>query len=216
MPSRFDIHVDIIIPAHNEQETIANVAKACLESRLKNQVHVIADACSDQTAKRARDAGAEVHTVDFHDKGSVMAFGLEKTVTSHVCFIDGDLIGLTPDHVTSLLMIKGKHGIGLRDKAIKKVTYGFPFPKIAGERILPTWVARNANLWGAGYEAEMRLNLASHNAGLKTEYVLMHGCDHRMMNDKWGFVNSIKPDITRWYKVMTGSVKYLIHAKSAS
>lgn len=216
MTSRYQIYVDIIIPAHNEADTIANVVKAAIESRFHNVIHVMADSCSDNTANNARIAGAEVHTVDFHNKGSVMAYGLEHVVTSHVCFLDGDLIGLTSDHVDSLLSLRNVHGIGLRDKAIKKLTYGFPFPKIAGERILPTYVARQADLYESGYEAEMKLNLASHKAGLETKYVMMYGCDHRQMDQKWGFVNSIKPDLTRWYSVFKGTVKYVLKENGGS
>lgn len=214
MPSQLQRLVDIVIPAHNEQDTIANVVTAAKASRLSREVYVIADDCNDETASRAREAGASVLEVGYHNKGSSMQEGLNHVVTSHVCFLDGDLIGLTESHVTDLLSYKYAHVIGLRDSAIKKWSYGFPTPKIAGERTLPTWVADQAGLYESGYEAEMRINLATSHAQLRTKYVLMRGCDHRMMDDKWGLKASIYPDLQRWYRVMTGTMKYLANKRS--
>lgn len=206
--------VDIVIPAHNEQDTISGVVLAAADARKHRKIFVIADDCTDQTVTNAARAGAEVIEVNWHNKGSAMATGLDYVQTSHVCFLDGDLHGLTGEHVASLINPRNAHVIGLRDGAIKKWSYGLPLPKIAGERTLPTEVARNAGLFGSGYQAEMRINLETSKAHLPTLYVLMHGCDHRQMDDKWGFKQSIKPDLDRWLRVGTGTIRYLSRIRS--
>ena len=60
-----------IIPAHNEQEVVGNLIES-----LKNQnypknlydIYVIADNCTDHTARVAREAGAIVYELVFTEK----------------------------------------------------------------------------------------------------------------------------------------------------
>ena len=54
----------LVIPAHNEEALIAGTVQGCLAVDYSHDlftVHVIADNCSDQTAARAREAGARVY-----------------------------------------------------------------------------------------------------------------------------------------------------------
>jgi len=51
-------HVFAIVPAHNEAATVAQTVQAL--RGLAKQVVVVADACTDDTAERAREAGATV------------------------------------------------------------------------------------------------------------------------------------------------------------
>ena len=51
--------VGILIPAFNEEATVADVVKVALESGL-GEVLVVADGCTDWTARVAKAAGARV------------------------------------------------------------------------------------------------------------------------------------------------------------
>lgn len=72
--------VVVLIPAHNEQATIADCVTALREDTNAVRILVIADNCTDETVACARKAGAEV-TVrsdpDRRGKGFALAFGRE-------------------------------------------------------------------------------------------------------------------------------------------
>jgi glycosyltransferase involved in cell wall biosynthesis len=47
----------VLIPAHNEEGSIAHLVHACLDQAYPiDEVIVVADACTDATADRAREA----------------------------------------------------------------------------------------------------------------------------------------------------------------
>ncbi len=65
-----------IVPAHNESPTVAETV--CVLMRLPAEVLVVADACSDDTAERAREAGATVLAREGRgDKARALAMGLQ-------------------------------------------------------------------------------------------------------------------------------------------
>jgi cellulose synthase/poly-beta-1,6-N-acetylglucosamine synthase-like glycosyltransferase len=79
-PISAPIRLGVIIPAHNEEVLIA----ACVESLqasafgTRTRIIVVAHNCSDRTAERAEEAGAEVIVYDdpqARGKGSALAFG---------------------------------------------------------------------------------------------------------------------------------------------
>lgn len=78
VPSLQDVVV--LIPAHNEEATIADCVTAVLEEAPAVRILVIADNCTDETVTSAREAGAEV-TVrsdpNHRGKGFALAFGRE-------------------------------------------------------------------------------------------------------------------------------------------
>jgi glycosyltransferase involved in cell wall biosynthesis len=54
------MRLDVVIPAYNEARTVAAVVEACRASGAFQRVIVVDDGSSDDTAARARAAGAEV------------------------------------------------------------------------------------------------------------------------------------------------------------
>ncbi|MEW9551936.1 glycosyltransferase [Nonomuraea sp. NPDC050783] len=93
--------VAIVIPAHNEQETIAAVVGECLAAlrflQVEGEVVVAASGCDDDTARYAAKAGATVVTAPL-GKGNAITAGLRATTADIVALIDGDLryYGNTP------------------------------------------------------------------------------------------------------------------------
>lgn len=72
--------VVVLIPAHNEEATIADCVAAVLEEAPKVRILVVADNCTDETVARGRKAGAEVavrRDPDHRGKGFALAFGRE-------------------------------------------------------------------------------------------------------------------------------------------
>ena len=87
----------VLVPAHNEEDGIVETVLALLaELAPGDRLLVVADNCTDATALRAREAGAEV-TERFHHtargKGFALAFGIDhlrQDPTSSVVIVDAD------------------------------------------------------------------------------------------------------------------------------
>lgn len=93
-----------IIPALNEQKTIAHVVDTVRRAGVAQEVIVVSDGSTDATASYARRAGARVielpHTIG---KGGAMAAGVNATDADILMFFDADLQGLRAEHVRMLL-----------------------------------------------------------------------------------------------------------------
>ncbi|SFS94608.1 glycosyltransferase [Saccharopolyspora flava] len=92
--SKRDMSVSVLIPAHNEEETIAQVVAdsfAGLEVLgVDGDVTVSASGCTDQTADLAAKAGAKV-VESPAGKGTAISSGVPATDGDVICLIDGDL-----------------------------------------------------------------------------------------------------------------------------
>ena len=99
--------IAVLIPAHNEASgiaaTIARVRRGAPED---TRILVVADNCSDETASRAREAGADVaerNDASCRGKGYALAFGRERLSANPpevVVVLDADCVfasgGLAP------------------------------------------------------------------------------------------------------------------------
>jgi glucosyl-3-phosphoglycerate synthase len=104
--------VSVVIPARNEARTIAAVVTAIAQphlasrggSGLVDELVVIDDASSDDTAALAERAGARVVTLNGSGgKGQAMAAGLEATTGDFLVYFDGDVENTHERYVPSLL-----------------------------------------------------------------------------------------------------------------
>lgn len=92
----------MLIPAFDEQDTIATVVRTALASGL-GPVIVIDDGSRDATASVAAAAGADVVRLKLNSgKGGALAAGAEHATAAFVVLLDADLVGLKPEHVTLL------------------------------------------------------------------------------------------------------------------
>lgn len=94
--------ISIIIPALNEERTIAEVVAFCTRHPQVTEVVVVDDKSLDGTAARARAAGAKVITSTLLGKGASMRDGLLYAANDIIVFLDGD-IHPYPEHTIDLL-----------------------------------------------------------------------------------------------------------------
>ena len=67
---------DVVVPAHNEADTIGDVVVAIAAAPSVSAVIVVADKCTDDTVAVAQAAGASVVvSIESGNKGSAMAAG---------------------------------------------------------------------------------------------------------------------------------------------
>ena len=84
--------ISVVIPALNEEEPIAAVARDCLTTGLPAEVIVVDNGSTDRTAQRAREAGAKVISELTPGYGRACAAGVRALSPDCelVVFLDGD------------------------------------------------------------------------------------------------------------------------------
>lgn len=96
--------VSVCIAARDEAETIGDVVTAAVDVGLVDEVVVVDDGSSDDTADAARRAGARVtNATDGPGKGQAMWHGLRSTTGDVVVFLDGDVRNVGTHFVVGLL-----------------------------------------------------------------------------------------------------------------
>jgi glycosyltransferase involved in cell wall biosynthesis len=82
--------VTVIVPCHDEEATVADVVKGFRLALPRARVIVADNLCTDRTAERARDAGAEVIRVPLPGKGRAVRRLFEYCWSEVVIMVDGD------------------------------------------------------------------------------------------------------------------------------
>ena len=95
--------ITVIIPALNEQETIADVVKYCLAEPLVNEVIVVDDRSTDKTQERAKAAGATVLVSEDRGKGISMKEGILSSSNQLLVFLDADIHPYPPGTIKKLV-----------------------------------------------------------------------------------------------------------------
>jgi glucosyl-3-phosphoglycerate synthase len=96
--------VSVILPAYNEEETVANVVKVVKSLNYIKEVIVVDDGSTDRTAQFALDAGAMVinHPKN-KGKGAAIKTGFKNSKGDIVVFLDADLHNLTKSQVNNII-----------------------------------------------------------------------------------------------------------------
>jgi glucosyl-3-phosphoglycerate synthase len=129
--------VSVCIPARNEAATIGAIVRSVRTHfsaeaggvDLVDEIVVVDDGSTDQTAEVADTAGATVVQVSGGGgKGEAMRFALQSSTGDVVVFLDGDVEPFPPHFVTGLVgpVLTG-------DFALVKATYSRPLHGVPGE-----------------------------------------------------------------------------------
>jgi glycosyltransferase involved in cell wall biosynthesis len=202
-----NFRVAAIIPALNEEKTIEGVVRVIVSSKDVNEVIVVSDGSKDETAARARSAGARViELLDTVGKGSAMRKGVDSTNAEIILFLDADLKGLSTEHISLLLrpVISGdlKMNVGLRDRGKFSRIVGPRLPLVSGERAMIREVFEivpDEHL--RGYMVEASLNFACRSRKWKYGSAFMSGLKIRTKVDKVGFRKAVPQYIKMWAQV---------------
>ncbi|MCT1425899.1 glucosyl-3-phosphoglycerate synthase [Corynebacterium sanguinis] len=126
--------VSVVIPALNEQDTVAHVVASCLSSQAHEVIVVDSDS-TDATARRASEAGARVvNWADVHPqlpprpgKGEALWRGVNAATGDVVVFIDADVTTVAPAWVDALAAPFADAGVHL-----VKASYRRDLGEVAG------------------------------------------------------------------------------------
>ena|GEM_PF-236345 len=187
--------LDAVVPAYNEEETIAEVVRELKKTPCIGRVIVVSDGSDDQTAAQAREAGADL-VLDLAQnagKTNAMKQGVLAAEGDYVLFLDADLCGLTCEHIHALcrpvlcdeaVSTIGifKHGRGLTDAA-QVIS-----PFLSGQRVVPRDLFfRAIGDDVEGFGAEMAITRQMKKEDVEAETVPLEGVSHRTKEQKRGY-----------------------------
>ena len=140
--------VSVIIPAYNEEETVAKVVEVIKKVSFVDEIVVVNDGSSDNTEAEALKAGAVVinHEVN-KGKGEALYTGYTQIDCDIIAFIDADIYNLTSQKVEAMIrpILDGKTDItktkfaresGRVTELTAKPLLNFFFPEISFEQPL--------------------------------------------------------------------------------
>jgi len=139
--------VSCIIPAYNEELTIAGVVKTCLETPEIGEIIVVSDGSTDKTVDRVRQIKSKklkiIELPENHGKGFAVAQGVGVAKNETLLFLDADLVNLEPHHLSSLIwpVINNRADMTIGDLVARTKTDFklFSFPSLwyfSGQRCL--------------------------------------------------------------------------------
>ena len=103
--------VAVVIPAFNEENTVADIVNVVKSIDCINEIVVVNDGSTDNTEKEALSAGARVINHDANKgKGAALNTGFKSTTSDIVAFIDTDISNLSVKKVKAIInpLIEGK------------------------------------------------------------------------------------------------------------
>ena len=185
--------IDVVMPARNEELTVAANVSAARSCRYVREVIMVDDGSTDATAGAAAAAGAKVVATGESggSKALAMAAGVAASDADAILFVDADCTGLTGSHLDAVcepfLAGRATMSIGFFDYG-RFWNWVVPrCPPLSGERVVPRWVFEAipaAKL--RGYTIEVRLNEVICEARLRTAARTMTGVQHRTKRAKVG------------------------------
>lgn len=183
-----------IIPAFEEASRVGDVVRVVIGSQLFAEVLVVDDGSTDETVAEARSAGALVKVHEENQgKAAALRTGLENTVSPIVCFLDADLVGITAEHLQTLLepvssgreaatiaVFRGGRGPTTLAQQIS--------PMISGQRCLRRELMEGFSGWDSGYGIETAINAHLKDQGVEPVFVEWYGASHIMKEEKRGLI----------------------------
>lgn len=209
-----------IIPAYNEEKTIGNIINAVKEVDLIEKVIVVSDGSIDRTAEIAKSF-KNVEVIELKDNGgkaNAILRGMNECDDDIFIFLDADLVGLTPKHITDLLlplfrqeadMALGIFNCGrfITDLA-QKIT-----PYLTGQRALKRRIIEDiADLSITRFGIEMAMTEYVTNNNIIVTEVILDNVTHIMKEEKMGVIKGFKERVKMYFDIF----KFISRDKSTN
>lgn len=215
------MNVTAIIPAYNEEQTIAGVVQCVVSVGKVKKIIVVSDGSTDNTAEIARKCGADVIELSENvGKGGAIKAGVNECGTEIILFLDADLVGLTEQHVTDLVdpVIKNeadmtigifKNGRMVTDLA-QKVT-----PYLSGQRaIKKSIIDKIPNIDITRYGVEVALTKYVEKFSIRVKEVDLPDMTHVTKEEKLGLLKGVQARLKMYWDIVKILSSYNIKKKS--
>ncbi|MDD4503869.1 MAG: glycosyltransferase family 2 protein [Clostridiaceae bacterium] len=215
------MNVTAIIPAYNEEHTIAGVVNCVKNVDTIQKIIVVSDGSTDRTASIARECGADViELCENVGKGGAIKAGINECGTEIILFLDADLIGLTEKHVLNLIepvinnesdMTIGifKYGRMMTDLA-QKVT-----PYLSGQRAIKKSILdKIPNIDITRYGVEAALTKYVENFSVRVQEVDLPDMTHLTKEEKLGLIKGVHARLKMYWDIVKILSSYNIKKES--
>lgn len=203
-----------VVPAYNEEHTIANVVRALVASPQIHEVIVVSDGSTDNTAAVAAKMGAiVVNLPENRGKGGAMLVGIKQTDADYILFMDADLIGLRSTHIQAMLEpIKTgrvEMTLGLFKKGRKTTDLAQKFaPFLSGQRVIKTSLLKEVqDMDISRFGVELALTRFIEEREVEYETVELKDLSHIMKEEKLGFWRGIAARLKMYREIIVYLLK---------
>ena len=199
-PDTAPARISCIIPAHNESKRIASVLAAVVGHPLISEVIVVDDASTDGTVAvvKALPGVRLIALKQNRGKSGALYAGIQESTGSLLLLVDGDLIGLTAEHVTALIMPVAKEradiSISLRENT-PRLWKLIGLDYISGERVFSRDLLDNRFESLPRFGFEVYLNDLCIQRKSRIAIVSWDGVQSPFKNRKYGFLKGMAADI---------------------
>lgn len=202
--------VSCVIPVYNEGTRIAGVLSAVVGHPLVAEVIVVDDASTDDTGRIVKSVeGVRLICLD-RNRGKTWALhvGLQESTRSVLLLLDGDLVGLTAGHITSLVtpVLEGRADVAmsLRENA-PRIWKLIGLDYISGERVFSRDLLKNRldaikTLPRFGFE--IYLNRVFVEQRYRIAIVAWRGGRSPFKNLKYGFLRGMLADLRMFSDIL--------------
>ncbi len=206
------MQISAIIPAYNEAERIEAVLRPLTQTKTVQQIIVVDDGSTDNTACIARAAGVEVKQLPLNcGKAAALNYGVQAACHNVLLFLDADLVGLRPNQINELTntyfdqkadMVVGVFKNGRLNTDLSQIFA----PYLSGQRILSRslWNRMQLNMEHVDFGVEIALKKLSLKDGWKVVKVELDGVTHVMKEEKRGLSQGLKDRFKMYGDIVRG------------
>lgn len=200
--------VSAVIPALNEEETVSDIVKLLVSIDLLDEVIVVCDGCTDNTAQLARAAGAKVIELAQNiGKGGAMMVGVRAARNDVILFLDADLIGLNEQGVINLVtpVLEGNADmtVGIFEKGRVATDFAQTVaPFLSGQRAVKRSLLEGmSDLDASRFGVEIALTRFAVENNLMVEEIILRDMTHRMKEEKLGLVKGVAARMRMYWEI---------------
>jgi glycosyltransferase involved in cell wall biosynthesis len=200
--------VTAIIPAYNEEKYIRDVLVPLKKVKEITQIIVVSDGSTDNTVQEAMNQDVLVINLEENlGKGGALSAGLQYLQEEIVLFLDADLIGLTEQHIISLIspVIHGQADmtVGIFENGRLATDMAQVIsPYLSGQRcIRKDWLDQIEDLAVSGFGVEALLTNFANQQKLKVNYVHLPKMSHIMKEEKLGLLKGFAYRIKMYWEI---------------
>lgn len=197
-----------LVPAYNEERNIRRTIEFLRIISEIDQIIVVSDGSDDRTAEIVlEEYGVELVDLKRNvGKGGAMRAGLERTNADVILLLDADLIGMTRQHVLSLLapVVEGraKTTMGVfREGRVATDLAQYVAPQLSGQRAILRELLETAPIEDTRYGVEVALNRHLEERGAPIIEVDLVNVSQVVKEEKLGLARGLAARFNMYYEV---------------